>query len=361
MTTTTTAPTTGLILAIDLGKYKSVACAYDRASAEPRFDTFTTSRHQLRQLFEEHRPAVVVIEACALAGWVHDLCAECGLPCKVANTASEAWKFKHTKRKTDKDDALRLAQLEALGQLPTVVIPAKQTREWRALIAYRQALVGRRVTVQNRIRAVLVGQGLPAPRGHRAWTEIGLQGIGQHARPLAECATEELWRGLLQLALTEYRQTRELLEQAEARLDALAKEDEGVQLLETIPGVGSRTAEAIVAHLGDAKRFDNGKQVSAYAGLVPKQFQSGETDRRGRITRRGPALLRKLLVECAWVMLRYNAWARAVYQRLSRGKARKKQAIVALARKLLVRCWAMLRDGTPWRAEPTAVPEAAPV
>jgi hypothetical protein len=64
--------------------------------------------------------------------------------------------------------------------------------------------------------------------------------------------------------------------------------------------------------------------------------------------------LRKLLVECAWVMLRYNRWARVVYQRLCRGKARKKQAIVALARKLLVRCWAMLRDKACWRDETTA-------
>ena len=129
-------------------------------------------------------------------------------------------------------------------------------------------------------------------------------------------------------------------------------------MLETVPGVGPRTAEAIVAHLHEPGRFDSGKQVSAYVGLVPRQYQSGEVDRRGRITRRGPALLRKLLVECAWVMLRYNSWARAVYQRLSRGKARKKQAIVALARKLLVRCWAMLRDQAPWRdSTPTeAVP-----
>ncbi|MCC6902530.1 MAG: hypothetical protein IT377_26395 [Polyangiaceae bacterium] len=71
-------------------------------------------------------------------------------------------------------------------------------------------------------------------------------------------------------------------------------------------------------------------------------------------------MLRKLLVACAWVMLRYNPWARAVYARLSQGKARKKQAIVALARKLLVRCWAMLRDGTPWRADPEPTPQAAP-
>ena len=116
-----------------------------------------------------------------------------------------------------------------------------------------------------------------------------------------------------------------------------------------------------MAHLHQPERFDNGKQVSAYVGLVPRQFQSGETDRRGRITRRGPAILRKLLVECAWVMLRYNRWAREVYLRLSRGKARKKQAIVALARKLLVRCWAMLRDKSPWREAAPPKAEAARV
>ena len=362
-TTANTSPAAaapGLILALDLGKYKSVACLYDPATAQARFDTLTTSRDELRKLCARHRPAVVVIEACALAGWVHDLCAALGLPCRVANTASEAWKFKHTKRKTDKDDALRLAQLQALGQLPTVVLPPKQTREWRALIACRQALVGRRCAAQNRARAVLVGQGLPAPRGAKAWSAAGLEGIARHAKPLAECAPDELRRGLLESALTEYRQARELIDQAEAKLDALAKADAGVRLLETIPGVGPRTAETVVAYLGEARRFETGKQVSAYGGLVPRQYQSGESDRRGRITRRGPALLRKLLVECAWVMLRYNAWARAVYQRLSRGQARKKQAIVALARKLLVRCWAMLRDGQPWRAEPPAKAEAAP-
>jgi len=357
---TMTATTAGPILALDLGKYKSVACAYPGDPADARFESLTTDREHLRKLFAKHRPALVVFEACALAGWVHDLCAELGLPRRVANTASEAWKFKHTRRKTGKDDARRLAQLQALGQLPTVTVPPTQTRQWRALIACRQALVGRRCAAQNRVRALLVGQGLPAPRGARAWTESGLGGIARHAKPLADCAADELWRGLLELALTEYRQAKALIDRAEAKLDALARADAGVRLLQTIPGVGPRTAETVVAYLGNAGRFGSGKQVSAYGGLVPRQYQSGESDRRGRITRRGPALLRKLLVECAWVMLRYNAWARAVYARLSRGKARKKQAIVALARKLLVRCWAMLRDGTPWRAEPGAEAPAAP-
>jgi transposase len=325
MTTATTTPTAAPILAIDLGRYKSVACAYDRATRAAAFRTLDTGRAAFERLFARHPGAVVVVEACGNAGWAADLAVECGVSVQVANTSSEAWRFTHLKRKTDRDDALRLAESEALGQLPTVALPDPATRQRRALIAHRQALVGRRVAAQNRIRALFAGQGLPSPRGHRAWTETGLAGLDLQARPLADCAPGELWRGMLYLALADY---RHLLSQVAA-------------------------AEAIAAHLGDPRRFASGKQVSADAGLVPRQCQSGQTDRRGRITRRGPAVLRKLLVECAWAMLRYNAWARAAYARITRGGVtRKKPAIVALARRLLVRCWAMLRDGAPWRSDP---------
>ena len=259
---TTTPTAAGPILALDLGKYKSVACAHDPAGAEPCFQTIPTGRADLLRLRDRHRPAVVVIEACAPAGWVHDRCGELGLVCKVANTASEAWKFKHARRKTDRDDALRLAQLEALGQLPTVTIPPKQTREWRALIAYRQGVVGRRVAARNRIRSILRGQGLPAPRGRRAWTATGLQGIEAYARPLAGCGADALWRGLLHPALAELRQARDLLDRAEARLDELARASEAVRTLQTVPGVGPRTAEAVAACLHDPHRFATGKQAS---------------------------------------------------------------------------------------------------
>jgi transposase len=344
-----------IILAIDLGKYKSVDCVLDQSTGEFRFATFDTSRAELQKLITKERPGVVIIEACLLAGWVHDLCGELGVRCLVANTASEAWKFKHLKRKTDKDDALRLVQLYVLGQLPTVTLPPTKVRQWRSLMTCRQAWVGRRVAVQNRIRALFVAQGLPAPRGAKAWSTTGLAGIATQAKPLAECGPDELWRGMLDLSLTEYRQVCELVAQAETQLDALGKQNADVILLQTTPGLGPRTAEVVAAYLNDATRFKTTKQVSAYSGMVPRQHQSGEMDRRGRITKRGPALLRKLLVECAWCMLRYNGWARSFYLRLTGGgQRRKKQAIVALARKILVRCWAMLRDKKPWRDPQTA-------
>jgi transposase len=150
-----------------------------------------------------------------------------------------------------------------------------------------------------------------------------------------------------------------LLDQTEKQLDERAKSHEEMKILDPIPGVGPRTAEAVVAFLPAPKRFRTTKQGSAYGGFVPRPYQSAATDHRGRIPKRGPRTLRQLWVECAGVMLRYNAWARAVSQRLTHGgQTRKKQALVALARKLLVRCGAMLRDGTVWRADP--VPAAPP-
>src|SRR5262245_62900977 len=214
MTTLARATAAETILAIDLGKYKSVACVV-RPAGEVRFVTVSTSRAVLTGLIERHGPTVVLIEACLLAGWVRDLCVELGVRCLVANTASEAWKFKHLKRKTDRDDALRLAEVYLLGKFPSVAIPDKEVREKRGLIEARQKLVGRRVALQNRIRAILVSQGLPAPAGHRAWTEIGLAGIAAYARPLAECGPSELWRGRLHLALTELAHVQALADQAE--------------------------------------------------------------------------------------------------------------------------------------------------
>jgi transposase len=339
------------ILALDLGKYKSVSCCFDTAAQTTEYWTLATDRPYLTAVLQQHRADLVVIEACSISAWVHDLCGELGFRILVCNPNQEAWRWKNVKRKTDRDDALKLAKLAALGQLTPVHIPARATREHRWLVKYRKTIVGRMNRVQNILRALFQQHGLALPVGARCWTCSSLEAMAGESQPLADCGPEELWRGQLAQELATYHRLQSELAALEKKLTALAEHDERIGLLETIPGVGRVTAEIIATHLNRPERFTNARQVSSYAGLVPRQYQSGLMDRQGGITRRGSRLLRSALVECAWAMLRYNAWARAHYVRLVRGQRnRKKKAIIALAPKLLVRCWAMLRDKQPWTA-----------
>ena len=338
------------ILALDLGKFNSVSCLYDTASQTAEFWTCATTRPYLRTLFEKYRPELVVFESCSISGWVHDLCLECGLKTLVADPNQEAWKWKNVKRKTDRDDALKLARLAALGHLVPVHIPTQPTREHRWLVKYRKTLVGRITRIQNNLRALFVQHGVKLPVGARAWTAAGLEQIAEERCPLDDCSNDQLWRGQLDMELTELARQREALRAVDRKLDVLATQDERIGLLTSVPGVGRKTAEVIATHLDRPERFANARHVSSYAGLVPRRWQSGQTDHSGRVTKRGSRLLRSALVECAWVMLRYNGWARTLFVRICQGqKNRRKKAIVAIARKLLVRCWAMLRDNRRWQ------------
>jgi transposase len=340
------------ILGLDLGKFKSVTCIYRPATQEAAYRTIATDPLTLRAELRQIRPDLVVFETCTIAGWVSDLCGELGLKCLVADPMNEAWRWSKVRRKTDRDDALKLARMAALGELPTAHVPNREDRQRRGLVAFRHRLVGRRTAIQNHIRALCQAHGILLPPGHRAWTAAGRQLLATLAREDADSEVRSLWRLELALEVHALEDVRTRLGALEGTLDALGAADERVRLLETIPGVGRRTAEVIAAYLDEPGRFSTAAAVSAYAGLVPRRFQSGETDRQGRITKRGPRLLRKVLVESAWLMLRYNAWAARLFKRLTRGqKARRKPALIAVARKLLVRCWAMLRKGEAWRAE----------
>jgi transposase len=242
--------------------------------------------------------------------------------------------------------------LAALGQLVPVYIPCRRQREYRRLVKYRQVVLGRVNRVQNNIRAIFAQRGIEMVRGQKMWALERLQLIAEHRKPLADCSLGDLWRGELDLELIQLEHLRQHQHQIHKQLQAIARADERVQLLETIPGVGRKTAEVVVAYLDDPHRFQNARQVSSYAGMVPRRYQSGEMDRHGRIHKRGPRQLRSALVEAAWLMLRYNPWAKSVYDRLTSGqKTRKKKAIVAVARKLLVRCWVMLLRKEPWNKE----------
>jgi transposase len=337
------------ILALDLGKYKTVSCDYEGESGKHRFGARITSPAALEQLVKEVKPDRVVIEVCNIAGWVCDLLRGLGVEVQVANTSDDAWRWRKVKKKNDRSDALKIAQLSAVNQLREVHIPRIDVRQWRALIGFRQQLVKRRGKMKNHIRDLLITEGQILPRGAKCWTQIGVGRLEAMARPLSEVGINELWRGQLDIELRQLREVQEEIAVAEEKLNAIAAADPRVALLRTIPGVGPRLSEAIVALLDRPERFQKAREVSAYIGMVPKQFDSGESERTGRITRHGSRIVRSLLVEVAWAGLRYNPWVRQTYQRISGGKkSRKKIAIVAVGRRLLVRCWAMLRDGTSW-------------
>lgn len=337
------------ILAIDLGKFQSQACFFNSEDASHRFERVATSPASLHDLFlAANGVDRLVIEVCHLAGWVVDLAKAMGIAdVQVANANHEAWRWKNVKNKSDRQDALKLARLSAMGQLPTVHVPRRAVRQWRGLIQYRHTLVRRRTAVLNAIHAIL------GSAGEADVTDFGKASLARLtglSKELAACDdADELWRGHLRCELSALAQVRGLLDDVERKLDQVARADDRVARLQTIPGVGPRLAEAVVAVIDDPARFRNARQVGAYAGLTPRRYQSGQSDRSGRISRAGCGCLRKLLVQVAWGMLRHNPQGRAAFERLCKGqKTRRKQAAVALARRILVWCWAMLRDGRPW-------------
>ena len=337
------------ILAIDLGKFQSVACFFQREDASHEFKRVATSPAAMADLLSQRKVDRLVIEVSHLAGWVLDLARTLGISdVQVANANHEAWRWKNVKNKSDRQDALKLARLSAMNQLPLVHMPEQKVRQWRSLIQYRHTLVERRTAICNALHALLGAQGEPDVKNFR---KEGIAQLAASAKQLAQCDPHELWRGQLQSELTALAQVQELIDQVEEKLDAVAATDDRVELLQSIPGVGPRLAEMVVAQIDDPKRFKNGRQVGAYAGLAPRRYQSGESDRSGRISRCGSGRLRKLLVQVAWGMLRHNAHGNAIFQRLCKGqKTRRKQAAVALARRILVWCWAMLRDNSRWDA-----------
>ena len=306
-----------------------------------------------------------MIEICPLAAMVYDIGRELGIFVLVADATQDAdvtqdaWRWRNVKRKTDRDDALELARLASIGQINPVKIgqinpvhiPVMSMRHWRAMLEQRQALVETQVRCKNRIRQMLrVNADARLPRGKNGWSEQARRAIRLQSRALDDCGPEELWRGMLRVELEVLEHVEQQRCKLESRLDRIGLADDRVRLLKTLPGVAARVAETIVTSLDDAKRFRPYRQVGAYAGLTPRRFQSGQMDRSGNISKRGRPLLRKMLAQAAWVAVRRSPHFREIFQRASHGsRGRRKIAIVAVMRRLLVIAWAMLRDETPYR------------
>jgi len=350
------------ILAMDLGKVKSVACDYASQTGEHAFEACRTAPAVVEGLLVRRRPDRLVIEVGPSAGWIADLAARLAIELQVANPSHQGWRWRSVKKKTDRVDALKLAQLSAVNQLPLVEVPSKEVREWRSLIQYRQGLVARRTAIKNSIHSILHRQAIERPPGKSGWTNAfrktldHLAGAGEDMAVFwASLEPTAWWRGQLAEELRQLREVECSISSVEKQLDAYAAKKQAIKRLRSAPGVGPRLSETVAAIIDDPHRFKNARQVAAYAGLVPRVFQSGSVDRKGRITGAGNRYLRSMLVEVAWLGLRTNPWMRQVFERVCRGcPSRRKIAIVAVARRLLIWCWAMMRDEQEWKPKALA-------
>src|SRR5579862_265117 len=249
------------ILAIDLGKNKSVFLDSITGNGEQQYGTVQTTPQAIHNLLVEHAPDRVVIEAGPAAGWVCDGVQALGIEVQVANGNDERWHWKKVKRKTDRDDALKLAQMSEMGCLPTVYMPPARVRQWRSLIEYRHRLVDRRTAIKNNIRSVFERQGLRLPGGAKAWTEGAMRELIKAAED-GTGSGEQLWRLQLHVELQLLAGLEQQIDQVEQKLKELAEADERVKLVKTAPYVGPRLGEALVAILDDPHRFQNSRQVS---------------------------------------------------------------------------------------------------
>ena len=287
-------------------------------------------------------PLSVCYEAGCGYGPLHDALSPLAGHVAVAHPGALRLIFK-SKKKHDRVDAKKLATLLYLGQVPAVHVPSVDVRQWRKPIELRQSLLGSRVAEKNRVRAVLRAHAVAVPRAPGLWTKKGAAWLASVRLPEAE-------RLAVDLAAEEIASADARLRRVEAELARYAAAHPGVALLMTIPGVGVRTAEAFVAYVDDPSRFARVRQVGSYFGLVPQLDSSAGKDRRGHITREGPGTVRKLLVEAAWQSVRLDPPSKALFDRVTRGKAdRRKIAAVAVAHRLCRVMAAMLRTGEAYR------------
>jgi transposase len=210
------------------------------------------------------------------------------------------------------------------------------------LIECRRGLVDKRVRCKNGIRSLLRSHDIRLGRG--LWAKKGLLALQQVTWPSPAAA---LQRDLL---LEELASLTKLITRVTKELDKLGRRHGGLVVLRTIPGVGPRTAEAVLAYIDQPQRFSRNRQIGSYFGLVPCQDASAGKERLGHITRQGPSTVRKFITEAAWQVIRLSPSVRKRFDQWQHGRPeRKKIALVAVGHHLLRCMLAMLRSGEAWR------------
>ena len=242
--------------------------------------------------------------------------------------------------KNDKVDALALARLLSAGFICEVWVPNAETRQWRILAQHRATLQRHCTQVKNRLHSLRQRHNLHCPTTS-LFSRAGRQWLRAQAWPVTEALAVR--QDLAQLELLEAQ-----LHEVDQQIASLAAQDARIARLLQINGIGVVTAFAILAVIGDIRRFPAARKLTSYVGLVPRQHQSGQRGYFGHITKAGASLLRWLLVEAAQAAVRWDPHWQAVHARIARRRGAA-IATVAVARKLLVVIWHMLTEATNYQ------------
>jgi transposase len=274
------------------------------------------------------------MEASGHARWFERLFSELGFELWIGDAAEIRTK-RVRKQKTDRQDAQLILRLLLEDRFPRVWVPSPENRDLRQLLWHRHRMVQARTRIMNQLQAVALNEGLRCKK--KLWREAGREQLDSFKlAPWASRRRRDLLELLDRLSPTIAELTQAIEQEVEKRPEA--------QRLQTHPGVGFLTALAFVLIIGRAERFQCGKQIASYLGLVPSEESSGDRRRLGHITKQGSSLLRFLLVEAAQVTVRSDPEWRSRYFHLAMRRGRK-IAKVAMARRLAVRLYWMWRKG----------------
>jgi len=279
-------------------------------------------------------PVRVGMEACGHYPWFERLLDELGIELWMGDAAAIRAAVVR-KQKTDRRDAEHILRLLIENRFPKIWVPSLEVRDVRQLLVHRHKQVQTKTRTKNQLQAMALSQGVQ--KKWKLWTKAGRAELEQ--LPLLPYAAERRQQLLQALDQLES-EIAELNRRVEVEVQ---KRPEAVRL-RTHPGVGSLTALAFVLIIGRAERFQCGKQIASYLGLVPSEESSGDRRRLGHITKQGSSLLRFLLVEAAQLTVRSDPAWRSKYFHLAMRRGRK-IAKIAMARRLAVRLYWMWRKG----------------
>src|SRR6202142_3738223 len=278
-----------------------------------------------RELKQRGLSVLVGMEATGYARWFERLLAELGFELWIGDPAEIKTK-RVRKQKTDRRDAQLLLRLLLENRFPRIWVPSPENRDLRQLLWHRHRLVQMRTRIMNQLQAVAMNEGLRRKRA--LWSKSGRKQLESFL--LAPWATRRR-QDLLEL-LDRLNPT---IQELTAAVEKEAQNKPEVQWLMSHPGVGPLTALAFVLIIGTPERFQCGKQMGSYLGLIPCEDSSADQQRLGHISKQGSSLLRFLLVEAAQVTVRVNPEWRRRFLHLAMRRGRK-IAKVAMARRVAV-------------------------